>query len=98
MGGRYLDLDFAQPLSAGVGVTGGVSLQRIAYGNGTRAEGRNASLALWWRPQEGREAMAFVSQSRTPFDQIAPLVVPARPEPPQRRGVRSFKLRRPRAN
>lgn len=82
-GGRYLDLDFAQPLTASVGVTGGVSLQRIVYGNGTRAEGRNASLALWWRPRPGREAMVFVSQSRTPFDEIAPLVVPARPEPPR---------------
>ncbi|WP_374660214.1 TonB-dependent receptor domain-containing protein [Inhella sp.] len=89
-GGRYLDLDFAQPLGQGLGLTGGLSAQRIRYGNGTRAEGFNASLALWWRPHEGRELAAFVSEHHTPSDQIAPLVIPALAEPPAFRTGRRF--------
>ncbi len=82
-GGAYLDLDFAQPLGDGsLGATGGLSAQRIRYSNGTQGEGYNASLALWWRPQPGREAMVFVSQHETPYDRIGPNLSPAAAELP----------------
>lgn len=89
-GGRFLDLDFAQPLGAGLGLTGGLSAQHIRYGNGTRAEGYNGSLALWWKPHAGRELGVFVSEHHTPFDEIAPLVIPAQAEPPAFRTGRRF--------
>jgi iron complex outermembrane recepter protein len=82
-GGRYLDLDFAQPLGAGFGLTGGVTAQRNHYSNGTQARSTNGSLALWWRPHAARELTVFASESYTPFDQIAALVSPAAPALPQ---------------
>ncbi|MBH9551820.1 TonB-dependent siderophore receptor [Inhella gelatinilytica] len=83
-GGRYLDVDFSQPIKGTAwGVTGGLSAQRIRYGNGTHAQGANGSLALWWRPSPEREAMVFLSQHNTPFDQIAALVSPAAAALPQ---------------
>jgi len=71
-GSRNLDWDVNQPLGAGLGVTGGVSLQHTEFANGTDAKAWNASLGLWWQPDARTEALLFFSRHDTAHDQIGP--------------------------
>ncbi|MFY7864671.1 TonB-dependent receptor domain-containing protein [Roseateles sp.] len=91
-GAQFLDLDFNQSLAEGkAALTGGMSLGLPEYPNGTKGQYGTGSLAFWWRPQAGTEAMVFVSAIDTPFDRTGPQVSSAGAELPPLGEQRKFK-------